>query len=249
MTLKKYNKSLLLNILIVFCLTIPSLASANNGPVCQVVQNYEKVAAANYQPGLDAQGNRVIAAELGNGPSSFLPDVIRIPVNIDLVQYVQQQLPAGMQMESNFGMVEIHPDGKVLYNDQDITNTTYAYCGLQAPALTESSDKAAAVIAKPQVPHNQPVATAAPAKIIAEPALVEPQMNEPELSEPVLYGQKPRQPRVSEMAQEQVDPNAPKKPIILGNPPRRSELGSTKPAAVENGTDVQSGDMLYGDEH
>lgn len=132
---------------------------------------------AAYVPGVDVHGNAVAPADLGGG-QSFLPDVIRIPLSIDLAQELDQDLPDGTQMEAGLGMIEIYQDGRVLFDGRDLTAQADRLCGrgapAQAPAAPPERETASAPVVSldktpPLVQKGQP----------ALPAPVEPQSDQP----------------------------------------------------------------------
>lgn len=134
MTLKNVSNVLLFNAIICFL----STAALAQNTICPVLEKYNvpvnvqkphaAILGAEYQPGVDVNGNAVAAADV-NGVLQAMPDIIRIPINIDLVNYIQQTLPLGTEMDTSLGMVEIHKDGRIFYNDQDITTQTQTLCG------------------------------------------------------------------------------------------------------------------------
>jgi hypothetical protein len=93
---------------------------------------------ATYTPGVDVHGNAVVPADLKAAAGAN--DVIKIPVTIDLAKTLTQNLPAGTEMDAAVSMIEIHKDGKVMYNGQDVTQQASAVC---ASATAPAADAAA----------------------------------------------------------------------------------------------------------
>lgn len=240
MSLIKSNNILLLLVFIIFTF-VSAKAQQNNDTVCGVIDNYDKtINDAAYKPNVDVYGNTVSGAELGNGPSKhFLPEIIRIPINIDLVNYVDQDLPEGIQMESNFGMLEIHPDGKVIFNNQDITDSTHSYCEDDKSVVHEAVQiqqrthhQSSQQTADNYTQSSFSGATNAPANILAEPSLNEPALTEPVLTEPMLSNRN----AVSQQRKRG-------EPIILGNGPEYKDAtqGTMQGLNRKEGSEIISG--------
>lgn len=115
-------------------------------------------AGAAYVAGVDVQGRPVAAADLGVAPS-FLPDVIAIPMTIDLAEALgqTQDLPTGTQLEAGLGMIEIHKDGRVMFNGADLAAQTVHLCGQKKGALSthEPLDKTLPLVHKEQPALSQ----------------------------------------------------------------------------------------------
>jgi hypothetical protein len=152
-----------------------ALATVYAAPVPAFAQDSQALCKlmATYRPGVDAQGNPVVPADINAAVSQN--DVVKIPVTVDLAKSLTQNLPAGTEMDAAVSMIEIHKDGKVLYNGQDVTGRATAICG-SAPAqaadaapadLTAPVDEPAAadIVAPAPAPAPAPVAEeAAPAE-------------------------------------------------------------------------------------
>ena len=80
-----------------------------------------------YVPGRDVQGHPVVPADLNAAPA-VLPPVLRVPLTVDLAQWLHLSTPPGLEMQAPLGMLEIHPDGRVLYNGQDLAAPLSAAC-------------------------------------------------------------------------------------------------------------------------
>ncbi|MBI4031438.1 MAG: hypothetical protein HY370_07145 [Proteobacteria bacterium] len=96
--------------------------------LCQFWKHINAAPPAAYQPGVDVRGNPVAPADINASSSSFLPSRITFPVNVDLAQALNLPLPAGTQFDANMGMIEVYTDGRVLYNGQDMSAQTQAFC-------------------------------------------------------------------------------------------------------------------------
>ena len=155
----------------IFVLTALLLATsampvwAQNGNLALCKLRSQHVAAPNtaYQPGVDAQGRAVVPANVSAAPS-VVPDVVRIPMTVDLAQRLGS-VPAGAEMKTATGMVEIHKDGRVSFNGQDMTEVAVVLCdNSKAPAPAQETAGASAPVAPvvPKTPSN-PVA---PVKVV-----------------------------------------------------------------------------------
>lgn len=107
-------------------LSVPAYAQ-NDLALCRLRAQHVAAADVTYKPGVDVHGNPVVPADL-NAVPNMVPDIIKIPMNIDLAQRLGK-VPAGMDMKSEMGMAEIHRDGRVTFNGQDLTQQTAVVCG------------------------------------------------------------------------------------------------------------------------
>lgn len=117
--------ALFLMALFVF-VSAPAFAQ-NDLALCRLRAQHVAAADVTYKPGVDVHGNPVVPADL-NAVPNMVPDVIKIPMNIDLAQRLGN-VPAGMDMKSEMGMAEIYRDGRVMYNGQDMTQQVAVVCG------------------------------------------------------------------------------------------------------------------------
>lgn len=105
-------------------LASPSFAQEEQESFCVTYRQPESVA---YQPGVDVHGNPVVSADL-NDKSYFMKDVVRIPLNIDLAQRFDRDWAPGTDMDAEIGIIEIYRDGRVMFNDRDVTEEAIAFC-------------------------------------------------------------------------------------------------------------------------
>lgn len=86
--------------------------------VCQILASHKPEADVTHQGGADIN------------PAPFqVPNVIKVPLDVNLAQRVASLTGKGVQMEAPMGMVEIHQDGTIRYNDQDWTVPVNTLCG------------------------------------------------------------------------------------------------------------------------
>jgi hypothetical protein len=117
---------------------------------------------ATYTPGVDVNGNAVVPADLKAAAGAN--DVIKIPVTIDLAKSLTQNLPAGTEMDAAVSMIEIHKDGKVMYNGQDVTQQASAVC---ASATAPAADVTAGLPGEIDLPTPGTEETPPPADLSA----------------------------------------------------------------------------------
>lgn len=113
--------------LFVFLFDCQAIAQEDN--LCRFLDKTEN--GAEYVPGLDVHGKAVVPADL-NATVPNLPDVINIPMTVDMAERVQQQLPEGLELDAGLGMIEIYRDGQVIYNGVDLTALSQDICSPEA---------------------------------------------------------------------------------------------------------------------
>lgn len=132
---------------------MPVLAQDGNLALCKLRSQHVAAPNTAYQAGVDAQGRAVVPADVAASPS-VVPDVVRIPMTVDLAQRLGS-VPAGAEMKTSTGMIEIHKDGRVSFNGQDMTEVAVVLCDGKVPTTTTATAPAAATA--------QETATVAPA--------------------------------------------------------------------------------------
>ena len=148
-------------VLTVLAMPAPVLAQEKLPAACKVLPDAHNVV---YQPGVDVHGNAVVPADLNSNVSPIVDvlNVIKVPLDVDLAQRVAALSGTGFQMEAPLGMIEIHQDGKVIYNGQDLTQSVMMLCGKSHKEVTveimEKVESAEAV----EVETKKPVAPVAP---------------------------------------------------------------------------------------
>ena len=73
-----------------------------------------------YTPGMDVNGQAVAPADLNGSANIQMPDVISIPVTIDLATSLGIQTP--FLARPTIGEVQVTRDGRVTFNGQPITS-------------------------------------------------------------------------------------------------------------------------------
>lgn len=133
----------------------------NDLALCKLRAQQVATNGVAYQPGIDVYGKPVVPADVGSA-ASMVPDLVRIPLNIDLAQRLGV-VPTGAKMDAEMGYVEIHKDGRVTFNGQDMTNAAAIACSDEAAPL-EATASPTKIIVPPDAPALPMVTT--PATVI-----------------------------------------------------------------------------------
>ena len=76
--------------------------------------------SAEYQPGIDVDGDAVVPADIGTTlDKSIYP--LRIPLEMDILERFNVDLPEDFITEANIADIMVYEDGRVTYNGQDIS--------------------------------------------------------------------------------------------------------------------------------
>lgn len=110
-------------------------AQENPEPVCRILEKHTPANDVAYQPGVDAYGRAVVPADL-NAQVITVPDVIKIPLNIDLAERMGS-LVEGLDLEVPLGMLEISQDGRVNYNGEDWSAPMAMLCAQSHKVIKE----------------------------------------------------------------------------------------------------------------
>lgn len=102
--------------------------SSKKSTVCRVLAAHKPAENVIYQAGVDVHGKAVVPADLNAAPN-FMPEVIKVPLEIDLVKRIASLQGKDIQLDAGLGMIEIHQDGTVRYGDQDWTAPVMTLCG------------------------------------------------------------------------------------------------------------------------
>jgi hypothetical protein len=98
--------------------------------LCKSLPEYQPgsgAQGAEYIPGVDVKGRLVAPADLNASMAAGI-DVINVPVSIDLIQRFALNVPQGLELKPDVAAISIHKDGRVTYNDQDLTRRAYSVC-------------------------------------------------------------------------------------------------------------------------
>ncbi len=112
-----------------------AMAQTVTYPECQTLAEYIPQAGVEYQSGVDVHGNNVVPADLNAAPIE-MPDIMAIPLSFDLAQRLPDP-PQGMKADASVGFLEVHKDGRIVFEGRDLTPQVYAICrGEALPAET-----------------------------------------------------------------------------------------------------------------
>jgi hypothetical protein len=78
--------------------------------------------------GSDKIGGKDSLVKPKNDGAITIPEIIYIPVTIDMAERYGLSVPAGIELESTLGMMEIYKDGKILYDGKDISGNIKDEC-------------------------------------------------------------------------------------------------------------------------
>lgn len=85
---------------------------------CSQLVTHVASSDVSYRPGVDVNGNAVAPADLNAQPQIAVPDVISIPVTIDLATNLGINTP--FLARPTVGEVQVTRDGRVTFNGQPI---------------------------------------------------------------------------------------------------------------------------------
>lgn len=136
-------KYILTTLLIMF-VSVPAWSDELPGE-CRLLGAHKPDSGVAYQPGVDVHGNPVAPADLNGGAAMAVSETVTVPLSVDLAERLQNSHVQGLQLEAPLGMLEIHQNGRVVYNGEDWTPQVYASCGREAPVLPPR---------KPALPDN-----------------------------------------------------------------------------------------------
>lgn len=111
--------------------------SITHVPRADVTYQPETVIAAKAA----IQGNKSEGDEMDSGLRRNDENVITIPITIDMAQRYNLSLPAGALLESNFGMMEIYKDGRIVYNGKEISGDIKDKCDHDSHSPKTNTDQ------------------------------------------------------------------------------------------------------------
>ncbi|MBI1300495.1 MAG: hypothetical protein GC137_02455 [Alphaproteobacteria bacterium] len=96
--------------------------------VCSKIEEAQaNIPPADYVPGIDVEGKSVVPADIT--PSNrFVNDPIIIPIELNLAERFDVDLPDGVFSEPDLSSLEIYQNGKITYNGLDITEKVEEHC-------------------------------------------------------------------------------------------------------------------------
>lgn len=100
--------------------------------------------------------------------SSFdVPDETVFPLTVDLREFFGANIPAGVDLEPDLGLFRIKKDGRVFWNETDMTGQAFDYCGIEA------AQPNAPVVVAPQKPVQPAPLAEVPAPEYPQPLVKE----------------------------------------------------------------------------
>lgn len=84
--------------------------------------------AAEYVPGVDAEGNPVAPADLPAVDANHITVVTEFPLTLDIADAVGITLPAGSELPAQLGKVQVMSNSQVIYQGKDVSPNIQALC-------------------------------------------------------------------------------------------------------------------------
>jgi len=179
----------------------PAMAQERMPAACKLIPDANNVV---YKPGIDVDGNAVVPADLNSNPMGGMLNIIKVPLEFDLAQRISGLNIDGVNMESSLGMIEIHQNGKIMYNDQDITKPVMTLCAKSHKEVSVEVIEAIAPVA-PQAPELKAPLPQAPTieipnnlAVTKEQAIERPSVSEPAEPKLPLIGTPKATPQVAQ---------------------------------------------------
>lgn len=92
---------------------------------CQTIVQHQPADDVTYQPGVDAEGNPVVGADLHTSPIQ-LPDTISFDITVDVMKYAGIAPPKGVEGQAVIGRVDVAKDGRMYFNGQPMEGQSEA---------------------------------------------------------------------------------------------------------------------------
>jgi hypothetical protein len=93
---------------------------------CARLVAHRPAADVTYQPGVDVNGQPVVPADLDGGTQIVLPEIIYIPITVDLFDHFGIPAdPDNFQADAEVGAV-IYRDGRAYFNGQPLQDDAQA---------------------------------------------------------------------------------------------------------------------------
>lgn len=120
---------------VVLMFAMPAMAEdVSVSTLCKIMPEYRPDGSVAYQPGVDVHGKTVVPGDLNKVMKNEY-DAVEIPVEVNLLQYLGVAPPvAGAELKPTVAVLKVYGDGRVKYNDQDVTEGAQKLCTLRPPA-------------------------------------------------------------------------------------------------------------------
>ncbi len=116
------KKPLIISVLAVFAALTGNAAAQTTVQItradCDRLVTYVPANDVAYTPGVDVNGNAVATADLNGQPQIAMPEVILIPVTVDLATNLGIATP--FLARPTVGEVQVTSDGRVTFNGQPV---------------------------------------------------------------------------------------------------------------------------------
>lgn len=92
---------------------------------CRAMVQHQPAGDVAYQPGVDADGNPVVGADLYASPIQ-LPETISFDITVDVMKYAGIAPPKGVEGQAVIGRVDVAKDGRMYFNGQPMEGQSEA---------------------------------------------------------------------------------------------------------------------------
>ena len=103
--------------------------------LCKVLPTYKPDQSVNYTPGADVNGQMVVPGDLNKIMGNNY-DAVEIPVEYNVLRNMNITVPDGVRAPAGVAMLRVYSNGRVKYNDQDITHEAQNLCTLRQPSAS-----------------------------------------------------------------------------------------------------------------
>ena len=131
-----------------------------------------------YQPGVDVNGNPVVAADIEPEIAGDVINMIKVPLTANLAQRVAALQGMGFEAHAPLGMLDVYENGQVKYQGEDWTKSANTLCGHSYKEVTvdlvEPEAPVMPVMEKMVKPLPNKLAVASPAEAVEMPSVSAP---------------------------------------------------------------------------
>ncbi|MCE7886002.1 MAG: hypothetical protein DYH13_00660 [Alphaproteobacteria bacterium PRO2] len=106
--------------------------------LCQMLPQYQADPSVNYTPGVDVHGKPVVPGDVNKVLRNNF-DAVEIPVEMNLLHNLNVNAPAGTEIKPTVAVLKVYGDGRVKYNEQDVTQQAQNLCALRQPATPQNN--------------------------------------------------------------------------------------------------------------
>jgi hypothetical protein len=114
----------------------PAVAEdVSTSTLCKVLPTYKPDQSVNYTPGANMNGQMVVPGDLNKVLRNNY-DAVEIPVEYNVLKNMNITVPNGVRAPAGVAMLRVYSNGRVKYNDQDITHEAQNLCTLRQPSAS-----------------------------------------------------------------------------------------------------------------